>query len=156
MNPDTPITPKPTWRFDHVNVAVGGTQALRTLFEGVMGLAPGHRPPFPFPGLWLYDGDHAVVHAVEDAGLSAANGELRFGHVAFRSVEPAAGVIERVRRSALPFKVAHVPEDNTVQVFVMLPGGFVVELDVSDDKSNGAAADHAYSAMRAAPGKADF
>ncbi len=156
MNTGTLSTSKSTWRFDHVNLSMGGTQALRTMFEGVMGLAPGYRPPFPFPGLWLYDGDQAVVHAVEDAALSAANSELRFGHVAFRSDEPADSVIERVRRSALPFKVAHVPEDNTIQIFVKLPGGFVVELAVPDDPSNGAATDYAYSATQAAPGTADF
>lgn len=145
-------TAQPSWRFDHVNVSMGSAKALRALFEGVMGFVPGHRPPFPFPGLWLYEGDQAVVHAVDDAALSAAAGELRFGHVAFRSDEPASRVIERVRRSALPFKVAQVPEDNTAQIFVLLPGGLVVELDVPNDVT----ADFVYSQTQAAPGTNDF
>lgn len=121
------------WRFDHVNVSTGESHALRTLFEGVMGLQPGFRPPFPFPGLWLYAGDQAVVHEVTDTNLSAETGEVRFGHIAFRSEQPASQVIERLRRSALPFRVARVPEDNIAQIFVRLPGGFVVELGVPDD-----------------------
>lgn len=147
-----PPVPRPAWRFDHVNVSMGSAKALAALFEGVMGFAPGHRPPFPFPGVWLYEGEQALVHAVDDPALSAATGELRFGHVAFRSDEPASRVVERLRRSALPFRVAQVPEDNTAQVFVMLPGGLVVELDVPNDT----ATDHAYSATQAAPGPNDF
>ncbi|RZI99662.1 MAG: hypothetical protein EOO54_27765 [Haliea sp.] len=112
---------------------MGGSEALRALFEGVMGMRPGYRPPFPFPGLWLYAGDQAVVHAVNDAALSAGSADLRFGHVAFRSNESACSVIERVRQSRLPFQIAQVPQDNTTQIFVQLPGGLVVELDVPDE-----------------------
>ncbi len=148
----TSTTAKPAWRFDHVNVSIGSAKALNALFEDVMGFAPGHRPPFPFPGVWLYEGDQAFVHAVNDPALSASSGELRLGHVAFRSDEPASRVIERVRKSALPFKVAQVPEDNTAQVFVLLPGGLVVELDVPND----ATADHTYSPTQAPPSANNF
>lgn len=33
----------------------------------------------------------------------------------------------------MPFKLARVPQDRIAQIFVLLPGGFVVELDVPDD-----------------------
>jgi len=144
----------PAWRFDHVNVSMGDSHALRALFEGVMELQPGFRPPFPFPGLWLYAGDQAVVHAVNDANLSAQTGELRFGHIAFRSEQPASQVMARLHSSKLSFKVARVPEDNIAQIFVLLPGGLVVELDVPDDIP--AEKGHRYSATQAAPGAGDF
>lgn len=152
MNTNASTTAKPAWRFDHINVSMGSAKALRALFEDVMGFAPGQRPPFPFPGMWLYAGDHALVHAVDEPALSAATGELRLGHVAFRNDEPASRVIERVQQSALPFRVAQVPEDNTAQIFVLLPGGLVVELDVPNDT----AANHAYSATQAAPNANNF
>lgn len=146
--------PVPTWHFDHVNVSTGGNRALSTLFEGVMGLQPGYRPPFPFPGLWLYANAQAVVHAVNDPGLSGETGAVSFGHIAFRSDQPAAPLIERLRRSGLPFRTTRVPRENTAQIFVLLPGNFVVELDVPDDDT--LAMDHAYSADRAASGTQDF
>lgn len=85
-----PTSEASTWRCDHVNVSMGASHALRQLFEEVMGLQQGFRPPFPFPGLWLYAGEQAVVHAVDDASLSSGAGELRFGHIAFSSPLPAS------------------------------------------------------------------
>lgn len=141
------------WRFDHINVSVGGAVALRALFEDVMQLKPGPRPPFPFPGVWLYQNNQALIHAVDDPLLSARGGELRLGHVAFRGDEPASGVIERLRRGGLPFKVAQLPgEAGCAQIFVLLPGGLIVELDLPNDTM----ADHRYEATRAAPGVGDF
>jgi catechol 2,3-dioxygenase-like lactoylglutathione lyase family enzyme len=157
MNDATHPSPRATsaaWTFDHVNVSMGTRHALGALFEGVMGLRPGFRPPFPFPGLWLYAGDQALVHAVDDVRLSAQTDELNLGHIAFRSEQPASGVIERLQGSGLPFKVAHLPQDRIAQIFVRLPGGLVIELDVPDDTA--APAGHAYSATQAAPGAHDF
>ncbi len=146
-------TTRPTWRFDHLNVSAGSHKALDGFFGDIMGLRPGYRPPFPFPGAWLYAGDQAVIHAVDDARLDADAGALQVGHLAFRSDGPAAPVIAQLRESPWPFRVARVPADNTLQIFVMLPGGLVIELDMPDD---GAAGDYAYGATQAAPGQGDF
>ncbi len=126
-------TTRPAWRFDHLNVSAGSHKVLEDFFGGVMGLRPGYRPPFPFPGAWLYAGDQAVIHAVDDARLDAGTGALQVGHIAFRSDGPAAPVIASLRDSAWPFRVARVPADNTLQIFVSLPGGLVIELDMPDD-----------------------
>ena len=142
------------WRFDHVNVSMADSRALSSLFENVMGMQAGYRPPFPFPGLWLYAGDQAVVHAVDDAGLAAEPSAVSFGHIAFRSEQPAALVIEQLRAHGLAFRLARVPQENTAQIFVLLPGGFVVELDVPDDDA--LPMDHIYSAKHASPNPRDF
>lgn len=154
MNANPSSAAAPAWRFDHVNVSIGSGDALRRLFESVMGLAPDYRPPFPFPGVWLYEGDQAVVHAVNDPAIPAQSNEVRFGHVAFRSEEPASRVIQRLRSTALPFRVARIPGESIAQIFVSLPGDFVVELDVPDDDT--ALSDYEYGAARAAPRSSDF
>jgi catechol 2,3-dioxygenase-like lactoylglutathione lyase family enzyme len=124
------------------------------MFEDVMGMKVGPRPPFPFPGVWLYgEGEQAMVHAVSDPSLSAATGEMRMGHLAFRSDEPASRVLERVKRSGLPHKVAVVPQADIAQIFVLLPGGIVIELNVPNDQAN---TDHTYSADQAAPDARHF
>ncbi|MFC3682924.1 hypothetical protein [Hydrogenophaga luteola] len=152
MRTDTHPRLEPTWRFDHINVSMGSATALKALFEEVMGFAPGKRPPFPFPGTWLYEGDQALVHAVNDTALSEKAGALRLEHVAFRSDEPASDVIERLKRSSLPFKVARVPAEHVAQIFVLLPGGLVIELDVPCDVTT----DHIYSSVQAAPSTHEF
>lgn len=56
--PDMSVTDRksaPQWRFDHLNLhAAADGSALARLFGEVMGLRAGYRPPFPFPGQWLY------------------------------------------------------------------------------------------------------
>lgn len=117
----------PRWRFDHINLRAGDSAPLARLFGDVMGLRAGYRPPFPFPGTWLYQDDEAWLHLV---GAAPGQGDaVRFAHIAFRTDEPAAQLLARVRAAGLDHNVAVVPEDNAVQIFVRLPGGLVVELD---------------------------
>lgn len=145
---------KPVWRFDHVSVSMGADHALRTLFEGVMGFENGFRPPFPFPGRWLYEGDQAVVHGISDPTLSAEFGELRFNHIAFKSEQCASEVLKQLRQLGLPHTVARVPQENITQIFVRMPGGLVIELDVPDDTE--VLATHHYRSTQSAPTAEDF
>ncbi|WP_394539225.1 hypothetical protein PRJ39_01380 [Lysobacter enzymogenes] len=122
----------PQWRFDHLNLhGRADGAALARLFGRVMGLQPGHRPPFPFPGQWWYRGDEAWLHLVQPA--PARDDSVRLGHIAFRTDEPAAALLERVRAAGLEHEVAVVPQQGEVQVFVPLPGGLVIELDAPAD-----------------------
>jgi len=128
----TDRTEPPHWRFDHLNLhGHADGAALRRLFGEVMGLRPGYRPPFPFPGHWLYRGDEAWLHLVQ--APPQGDERVRLGHIAFRTDEPAAALIERVRAAGLEHEVAVVPEQGEVQVFVPLPGGLVIELDAPAD-----------------------
>lgn len=132
MNPDpaTPSPAAPRWRFDHINLHARDSAPLKALFGDVMGLRPGHRPPFPFPGDWLYRDEQAWLHLV--TAPPEQGSAVRFAHIAFRTDEPAAALLARVRDAGLEHDVAVVPEENGVQIFVRLPGGLVVELDADD------------------------
>lgn len=127
--------PEPTstaFRFDHLNLhATTNAPALR-LFSDVMGFNPGWRPPFPFPGQWLYDErGQATLHLV-DAPASHGDG-IQIGHIAFRTGEVADSVLTRLDDAGLSYELAVVPEAGDVQIFVPLPGGLVVELDTPAD-----------------------
>lgn len=131
MATDSPPVPAPRWRFDHLNLhARPGSPAVR-LFAEVMGLREGPRPPFPFPGQWLYRGDEAWLHLVQPP--QAQGDAARLAHIAFRTDESAEAVIGRVRATGLPFEIAVVPEEASVQIFVALPGGLVIEFDTPAD-----------------------
>lgn len=120
------------FRFDHLNLHVPGDGAWQRLFGEVMGLRAGDRPPFPFPGQWLYgDAERALLHVVQ---APAAQGEaVRMGHIAFRTDEAADAVLARLDAAGLEYEVAVVPRDGDVQIFVPLPGGLVVEIDTPAD-----------------------
>ncbi|MGO1071051.1 hypothetical protein [Lysobacter sp. CA199] len=136
----------PQWRFDHLNLHGSADQgALARLFGEVMGLRPGYRPPFPFPGQWLYRDDQAWLHLIQPA--QAREERVRLGHIAFRTDQAAAALIERVRAAGLEHEVAVVPALGEVQVFVALPGGLVIELDAPADPALGDGQDGYASAL---------
>ena len=122
-----PPPPRYRWQFDHLNLQAADSQPLQQLFASVMGLRSGYRPPFRFAGDWLYQEEQAWLHLVRPAPQEGD--AVCLGHIAFRTDEPAAELLARVRIAGLDHEVAIVPEDNTVQIFVRLPGGLVVELD---------------------------
>jgi hypothetical protein len=50
-----------SWTFDHLAFNTADGQTLQEDFALLLGLKPGRRPPFPFPGRWLYQDEHAMV-----------------------------------------------------------------------------------------------
>lgn len=93
------------WTFDHVNFHVAGEPAILKFFADVLGWQPGHRPPFPFPGTWLYQGQDALVHLVATQGDAP---ELVFSHIAFRTTRDAADVLAKVRESGMPHRCSSI------------------------------------------------
>ncbi|CAI8704354.1 hypothetical protein [Pseudomonas sp. IT-P395] len=114
-----------TWTFDHLAFNTADGQTLQDGFAKLLGLKPGRRPPFPFPGRWLYQDEHAVVHVIE----RPLPDDTELSHIAFRTDEPAETILQRVRESGLPYQLARVPGEGIAQIFVQMPGGLVIELD---------------------------
>ena len=112
-------------QLDHVNVRWSDLQATIGFFESVVGLRAGARPPFPFPGCWLYDASgRAVIHLI---ATSAGLGEVGpVDHVAFR-VDDLAPQLRHLReRGYKPVPVA-VPGTAIQQCFVLGPDGLQIE-----------------------------
>ena len=47
---------------DHYNVSTRNLKETVEFYENVLGFKNGPRPPFNFPGAWLYSGGHPVLH----------------------------------------------------------------------------------------------
>ena len=72
---------------NHFTIRTTDLNATRHFYADVLGLTVGPRPAFPFPGLWMYRGDHAdvanaVVHVIhsdgsDTSGLMGYLGEKR-------------------------------------------------------------------------------
>lgn len=132
---------------NHVSIRTLDLDASRAFYEGVLGLQVGPRPPFPFPGLWLYAGDtadtkNAVVHLIgidrnDSEGLKKYLGDRdeaspagtgAIDHVAFF----ATGLAEmraRLDRLGVTRRERSVPGLGLRQLFVDDPNGVVVELN---------------------------
>lgn len=136
-----------TISLNHFSIRTSDIESTATFYERVIGLADGPRPPFPFPGKWLYAGDvahysNAVVHIIgidrnDPAGLkqylgdrdpSSLQGSGAVDHVAFF----LTGLEEKVallKRMEIPFRERAVPMLGLHQLFIEDPNGITVELN---------------------------
>lgn len=131
----------------HVSIRTADLDACRRFYVDLVGLAEGPRPPFPFPGLWLYAGSTedwsgAVIHVIgtdpaDPRGLNdylgAREGALPCGggavdHVAF-SVTGLADMRRRLADHGLVARERTVPGLGLHQLFLEDPDGIVVELN---------------------------
>jgi catechol 2,3-dioxygenase-like lactoylglutathione lyase family enzyme len=137
----------PIGKLDHYSIRTLDIEASRRFYTEVMGFEVGFRPPFDFPGLWLYNGARhpescGVVHIIGvdlanpeglkqylgDRDLSTLNGTGTVDHMAFA----ATGLAEmraRLERNAIAYKERTVPDLGLHQVFIEDPSQVTIELN---------------------------
>lgn len=117
--------------------------ALCDFYRSVMGLHPGPRPDFAFPGYWMYLGDSPVVHlagtlpadgAAAPAGGPGSTG--RFDHVSFRT-RGLAAVRAKLDAQNIAFRGTPVPGFDLYQLFFYDPAGVKVELTFDGAEATG-------------------
>ena len=132
---------------NHFSIRSTDLAACERFYADLLGLKVGPRPPFPFPGLWLYAGDtqvwaNAAVHIIgidplDPEGLKAYLGDRDeaslqgtgcVDHVAFFATGLSA-TLAKLRARGLDGRERTVPLLNLHQVFVDDPNGVVVELN---------------------------
>lgn len=137
----------PVGRLDHYSIRTPDIEASRRFYTEVMGFEPGFRPPFSFPGLWLYNGapypqSTGVVHIIgidadDPQGLQDYLGERdaaslqgtgAVDHMAFAATG-LADMRSRLQRHGIAFRERTVPSLNLHQVFCEDPSGVTIELN---------------------------
>ncbi len=113
-------------RLDHYTIRTSRLEATRRFYVDVIGLRDGPRPPFAFPGAWLYSGEMPVVHVIGAEASGSGTGTI--DHVAFRSTH-LQQLRDRLREAALRFEERTVPMLGVHQVFIEDPNGLTIELN---------------------------
>jgi catechol 2,3-dioxygenase-like lactoylglutathione lyase family enzyme len=132
---------------NHFSIRTVDLDACESFYCGLLGLKKGPRPPFPFPGLWLYAGDtdeyaNAAVHIIgidrsDPEGLKRYLGDREenslagsgaVDHVAF-FVTGLADTLKKLQDAGIEGRERTVPLLGLHQVFVDDPNGIVVELN---------------------------
>jgi catechol 2,3-dioxygenase-like lactoylglutathione lyase family enzyme len=112
---------------DHVTVNCADLERSRAFYVETLGMTDGERPPFPFPGAWLYLGGRPVVHLVGGAGQHAQSTGA-FDHVAFEA-EDFAAMRARLVASGIAFRETDFAAIGLKQLFLPDPDGVNVELN---------------------------
>lgn len=121
---------------DHVNIRTANLAATRAFFTDVLGLTEGWRPPFPFPGAWLYAGDKDVVHLVEVEQAAAESAGSSLDHFAF-DIADYDEALARVERTGLSFRATATPGTSVKQIFVRDGNGVTIELNWKGERPRG-------------------
>ena len=133
-------------KLDHYSVRTTDVQRAIKFYEEALHFYSGPRPPFSFPGAWLYTQPHAgeagsaVVHLIGidpgaaeylgDKTVAAKAGTGSLDHIAFS----ATGITElysRLQQHGIPFRERKVPNRELHQVFLHDPDGLMIELNYS-------------------------
>ena len=137
----------PVGKLDHYSIRTLDIEASRRFYTTVMGFEVGFRPPFDFPGLWLYNGarhpeSYGVVHIIGvdpanpeglkaylgDRDLSTLDGTGTVDHMAFT----ATGLDDmraRLKREGVEYRERTVPDLGLHQVFFEDPSRVTIELN---------------------------
>ncbi len=115
---------------DHYNVSTRKLGETIRFYEDILGLENGPRPPFDFPGAWIYSEGHPVLH-IND--ISPTDQQQRpdsgvIDHVAFGS----RGFEEMKRHlsgKSVQFRVNNVPNSTRRQIFLTDPNNILIELN---------------------------
>ena len=126
-------------KLDHYNVSTRKLEETVQFYEDVLGFENGARPPFPFPGAWLYSAGHPVLH-IND--ISNTDRQQRpdsgvIDHVAFGS-RGFEAMKKHLAGKGIEHRVNLVPNSTRCQIFLRDPNN--VELELNYDTKNEIAA----------------
>jgi catechol 2,3-dioxygenase-like lactoylglutathione lyase family enzyme len=130
----------------HYSIRTTDLDKSRKFYTEIMGFREGFRPPFKFPGIWLYnsedESDYGIVHIIgidanDPEGLIAYLGdksaaeEVGTGsvdHIAFLATD-LRGMHARLKEAGYEWKDRTVPSLGLHQVFIEDPSGVTIELN---------------------------
>jgi catechol 2,3-dioxygenase-like lactoylglutathione lyase family enzyme len=125
---------------NHFTILTDDLPATLAFYEEHLNLKAGARPPFTFPGAWLYadggKGPDPILHIV--AGKQKK--DLVKGvidHMAF-SGKGLAAAVAKLKKKNIPYELRKLPGYGTWQLFFFDPNDAKVEIDF--DKSEAAPA----------------
>ena len=115
---------------DHYNVSTRKLGETIRFYEDVLGLKSGPRPPFDFPGAWIYSEGHPVLH-IND--ISPTDQQQRpdsgvIDHIAFGS-RGFEAMKRHLASKGVPFRENKVPNSRRCQLFVTDPNNVLIELN---------------------------
>jgi catechol 2,3-dioxygenase-like lactoylglutathione lyase family enzyme len=108
---------------------------LETFYRNVLGFEPGPRPPFQFPGLWLYHDNHPVLHIARprDDEPAPVVGAGVIDHVAFGGTG-AADFRAKLVKLGVAFDEQNVSNAG-YQIFIRDPIGTKLEFNFASSEA---------------------
>jgi catechol 2,3-dioxygenase-like lactoylglutathione lyase family enzyme len=129
------MQPMQVKKLDHVNIHTANVDRMVEWYARVLGMQSGERPPFSFPGAWLYCGGEPTIHLVGVAKQPETAG-LQLEHFAFSAVG-LKDFLERLKRENVRYDARRVPRSDGVQINVWDPDGNHIHIDFEGAETAG-------------------
>lgn len=144
----------PINKLAHYSIRTTDLEASRRFYTEILGFRVGFRPPFQFPGLWLYMGDdeqeYGTVHIIGidpndpqglidylgDKSPDSLQGTGTVDHIAFTATD-LAGMRRNLAARGLSFRERTVPALGLHQLFLEDPSGVTIELNYPAAEAQG-------------------
>ena len=118
-------------RIQHINIrcSAGDLPGMERFYSDVVGLHRGKRPNLRNDGIWMYLGNHPVVHISVrcESGYIQSDHRGSIDHVAFDCTD-AQGLRDRLQQINIPFETSNV-QGAGFQIFIRDPLGTVLEFN---------------------------
>ena len=123
----------PVAAMNHFTVLSDDLEATRRFYCDLFGFKVGWRPPFQFPGWWLYaDDDTPILHVIHREDLPQDRGGV-LDHMAF-SAKDLPGTVATLKREGIDYELRRLPGGGIWQLFFHDPCGAKVEFDFEKDE----------------------
>jgi catechol 2,3-dioxygenase-like lactoylglutathione lyase family enzyme len=118
---------------EHFTILTEDLDRTVAFYQDLLGLEVGPRPPFDFPGAWLYCGGRAVLHVVAGRALPATRTGV-IDHMAF-AAKDLAQTVERLKAREVAYDLRRLAGGGLWQMFFLDPNGARVELDFPETEA---------------------
>jgi catechol 2,3-dioxygenase-like lactoylglutathione lyase family enzyme len=106
----------PVAAMNHFTVLSDDLEATRRFYCDLFGFKVGWRPPFQFPGWWLYaDDDTPILHVIHSKDLPQDRGGV-LDHMAF-SAKDLPATVATLKREGIDYELRRLPGGGIWQLF---------------------------------------
>lgn len=119
----------PATAMNHFTIMTDDVEKTVAFYGRYLDLRSGPRPPFDFPGAWLYarDGSEAILHVLGGRDRERlVRGVI--DHMAF-TARDLGDVVALLEADGIEYHLRRLPDDGTWQLFFFDPNNARIELD---------------------------
>jgi catechol 2,3-dioxygenase-like lactoylglutathione lyase family enzyme len=118
---------------NHFTVLSADLDRTLAFYCDMLDLRSGPRPPFDFPGAWLYSGDTPVLHVIAGRAMPKDPAGV-LDHMAFTGRDLVA-TVSTLKQRSIPYDLRRLVGSGAWQLFFRDPDGAVVEIDFDDTEA---------------------
>ena len=122
----------PAHTMSHFTILTKDVAATEAFYAEMLGLTTGYRPPISRPGVWLYAGEHPILHVIDPVKMPNEPAGV-LDHMAFNAtgLKEVAG---KLKARGIEYALGQQGETGTWQMFFLDVNGAKVELNFEKDE----------------------